>query len=146
MMRFTVFGKPEGKARARVPRRGHAYTPDKTRAYEEMVQLAFREQCWGEVPFTAGIPVKVSIIAFYAVPQSASRKMRERMKNNEIAPTVKPDWDNVGKIVCDALNGVAWHDDAQVVDAHVEKRYGIEPMVCVVIEPIKEGETHEAFL
>jgi Holliday junction resolvase RusA-like endonuclease len=59
---------------------------------------------------------------------------------------VKPDWDNVGKIVCDALNGVAWHDDAQIVDAHVEKRYGIEPMVCVVIEMAGEDETHEALL
>jgi len=142
-MRFVVFGKPEGKARPRMTRSGHAYTPENTRAYEEAVRLAYRQNCAGELPYEVGVPLRVSILAFYAVPKSANKRTRERMKNNELSPTMKPDWDNVGKIVCDALNGLAWHDDAQIVDARVEKRYGLTPMVCVKIEPIEEGATHE---
>lgn len=60
---------------------------------------------------------------------------RERMVIGQVVPTVKPDWDNVGKIVCDALNGIAWHDDAQVTQATVRKLYGPVPMVTVVIQP-----------
>ena len=44
---------------------------------------------------------------------------------------VKPDWDNIGKIVCDALNGSAYKDDAAITDATVCKRYGTRPCVAV---------------
>lgn len=129
-------GKPEGKARPRIVN-GHAYTPERTQAYEEMVRAAYRTMC-GEEAFEPKLPIKVSILAFYAVPKSAPESLKAKMRNNEIRPTTKPDWDNVGKIVCDALNGLAWHDDAQVVEAFVEKRYGITPMVCVRIEEAKD--------
>ncbi|MEA4928399.1 MAG: RusA family crossover junction endodeoxyribonuclease [Candidatus Limiplasma sp.] len=130
-MRFTVFGKPTGKARPRVAGR-HAYTPGRTRAYEALVQAAFLENNPDVTPLHG--PVQVDILAFYPIPKSCCKALQVRMQNNEVAPTVKPDWDNVGKIVCDALNGLAWKDDAQIVDAHVVKRYGVTPMVCVKIE------------
>lgn len=145
MKQFTVFGKPEGKARPRVTR-NHAYTPERTRAYEEMVRVAYLQGCGSETIIPAGIPVTVDILAFYAVPKSAPKKLQAQMRNNKVRPLVKPDWDNVGKIVCDALNGLAWHDDAQVVEAHVEKRYGLTPMVCVRIEEMSSepnGGNHQ---
>ncbi len=144
-MKFTVFGKPEGKARPRMTRSGHTYTPEQTKLYEERVRLAFRQSNPGIRPIGGG-PVRVDILAFYAIPKSASKKLQAAMRNNELTPVVKPDWDNVGKIVCDALNGVAWLDDAQVAEAHVEKRYGITPMVCVRIDPIEEGCGNETQL
>jgi len=36
---------------------------------------------------------------------------------------VKPDWDNIGKLVCDALNRVVYRDDSQITKATVLKRY-----------------------
>jgi Holliday junction resolvase RusA-like endonuclease len=33
----------------------------------------------------------------------------------------KVDWDNLAKLVCDALNGIAWHDDSQIVLAMAGK-------------------------
>jgi Holliday junction resolvase RusA-like endonuclease len=33
----------------------------------------------------------------------------------------RSDWDNIGKLVSDALNGVFWEDDRQVIDARVMK-------------------------
>ena len=132
-MRFTVFGKPEGKARPRVVK-GHAYTPEKTAAYEALVQAAFLAGNPGAQPLQGA--VQVEIIAFYAVPASASKAKKEQMRNNEVRPVTRPDWDNVSKAVCDALNGIAWKDDSQIVEARVEKRYGLTPMVCVKIEEV----------
>ena len=50
-----------------------------------------------------------------------------------IPPTKKPDADNVVKIICDALNDVAWADDAQITVLHFEKRYGAIPYAEVII-------------
>ena len=45
----------------------------------------------------------------------------------------KHDWDNIGKIVCDGLNGVAWHDDKQIFDGMVHKRFGDRPRTVVLV-------------
>ncbi|MBQ2175307.1 MAG: RusA family crossover junction endodeoxyribonuclease, partial [Alphaproteobacteria bacterium] len=37
--------------------------------------------------------------------------------------TVKPDLDNLTKALLDALNDIAWHDDAQIVDLQIRKEY-----------------------
>ena len=140
-MIFTIYGKPQGKGRPRFTRTGHAYTPDSTREYEDSVKMAYIAAEGRMIP--AGEPVTVDITAWYAIPKSAKGALRERMTNGELVPTVKPDWDNVGKIVCDALNGVAWHDDAQVAQATVRKVYGISPMVMVEITARTE-ELHDA--
>lgn len=133
-VKFTVFGAPQGKARPRVVRNGNrtvAYTPLETAVYEDTIKLEYQRQCGHKFP--AKTPLRVNILAFCPIPKSATKRTRQGMEAGEIYPTVKPDWDNVGKIVCDALNGIAYHDDAQVVSANVYKRYGVEPMVCCVI-------------
>ena len=38
-------------------------------------------------------------------------------------PITKPDVDKLSRAILDALKGVAWHDDAQVTDKVVRKRY-----------------------
>lgn len=77
-------------------------------------------------------PVAVRIEAVYGIPKSYSKKKRERALNGELAPTKKPDADNIAKVVCDALNGVAYVDDTQVIDLRVFKRFG-EPCVTISI-------------
>lgn len=56
-------------------------------------------------------------------------------------PITKPDWDNVGKIVSDALNGIAYRDDSQIVDARVVKRYSDNPMVKVSVWLTNDTDT-----
>ena len=60
-------------------------------------------------------PVIVTIDVYRPLPDSMSRRVRSE------PDTYKPDADNVGKLVMDALTGVAWADDSQVVDLHVRK-------------------------
>ncbi len=130
-MRFSIPGEPVGKARPRVVRNGsRTYTPEKTVNYEALVKVEFQRQ--GGRMMKDG-PVKMRVVAWYGIPRSASKRKQEAMRGGLIRPTKKPDCDNVAKIIADALNGLAWRDDSQVVSLHVEKRFGEIPGVEVEI-------------
>ena len=135
MVRFTVPGPPKGKARARTVRtRGgqtFSYTPEGTVLYENLVKISFSET--GEKPFDADQSLHVYMAAYYPIPRSASRKKKEEMSAGRIRPAKKPDIDNIIKSVLDALNGVAYHDDTQVVAVFAEKYYSDTPRVEVEI-------------
>lgn len=45
------------------------------------------------------------------------------IKNGQELPCKKPDIDNVIKIILDALNGIAYKDDCQVVEVIAVKKY-----------------------
>ena len=130
---FAVNGEPKGKGRPRFTKNGHAYTDDKTRQYESLVGLSYRNMADG-YKFTS--PVRVTVKAFHKPPKGKAKKVVEDMLNGYIRPTKKPDADNVAKIVLDGLNGIAWDDDTQVVEMMVSKYYGAEPFVGVIIEEI----------
>ena len=139
-IRFTIPGKPFGKQRPRVVNRGKfstAYTPKKTVQYENLVKLYYEQAAHGEM-FPEDAMLDVRIFAFYEIPKSTSKKRRADMLANKIRPTKKPDFDNIGKIICDSLNLVAYHDDSSVVDAQVRKFYSEQPRVVVSIKTIKE--------
>ena len=61
------------------------------------------------------------------------------MLDRVIRPTKKPDWDNIGKVVADSLNQVAYRDDAQVVDSQVRKFYSDQPRIEVTIQVATAG-------
>ena len=126
-MTFTIPGDPIGKERPRVVK-GHAYTPAKTKAYEDKVRWCFK-QAHGKL--IEG-PVAVAITAYHAIPRKASKAVREAMESGARLPLKKPDADNIAKAICDALNGIAYKDDSQIVALLVFKRFG-EPRVEVNI-------------
>lgn len=119
---FTVHREPKGKQRVRVTRSGHAYTPNDTTTYEGIVRAEYQVQVGNVEPFLGA--VEVEIMAFFEIPKSWSKKKKVEALYDRIRPTKKPDGDNIGKMICDALNGLAYKDDAQVVDLHVIKVYG----------------------
>lgn len=121
-MIFEVLGKPQGKGRPRFSTvNGHAiaYTPAATKDYENAIRTVYQSQC-GE-KFDG--PVSVVITADFDIPKSTKASDKEAMLKGWISPTKKPDADNIAKIVLDALNGIAYNDDAQVVELTVRKRY-----------------------
>lgn len=137
IIEFYVPSEPRGKERHRTGKYG-TYTPSKTVKYEKEIQKAFRSY-WDipELPFPAKTPVTVFIAAYYKIPKSESKKTKAKMVINKIRPTKKPDADNIAKIVMDALNGVAWKDDAQVVNLQVYKAYvPDEPYIHVILEDV----------
>ena len=127
---FTIHAAPVGKARPRVTTHG-TYTPKKTRDYEQLVRLEYAKQC-GE--YFGEKALIVDIIANYPIPKSKPKTIRQEMQPGKIRPTSKPDCDNIAKAVLDALNGIAYHDDSQVVCLCVGKWYSEMPCVIVSIK------------
>lgn len=131
--KLTIPGEPKGKGRPRFTKQGHTFTPDSTAAYEDSVRLAFRQAYPAAEPFDKGIPLSAHITAFFPIPKSSSRSRAADMERGAALPTKKPDCDNIAKIVLDALNGIAYHDDAQIAALTVIKSYSRDPRVEVEI-------------
>ena len=115
-VKFVVLGEPQGKGRPRFSKVGNhvqTRTPDETLIYENLIRSEYQRQC-GSARFQDEAQLDVRILAFYPVPTSVSKKKRRMMLDHEIRPGKKPDWDNIGKVVTDSLNQIAYRDDAQV--------------------------------
>lgn len=132
---FTVPGEPFGKQRPRHSRvSGTTYTPRETKEHEALILQEYRRQCGTKFP--EGSQLRITVTAVMGIPKSAPKSRRSAMISGEVRPTRKPDWDNIGKLVCDALNGVAYDDDKCICEAVVVKVYGDVPCVCVRLEDL----------
>lgn len=129
---FNVFGLPKGKARPRVTKTGHAYTPAATVAWENTIRLQMTHAMRSvELP-DGNLIVRMTF--FFQPPKSYAKKRRELLMNEGRPMPHKPDIDNLVKAVLDACNGIAYKDDAAVVEIDARKRYGEEDGVQVTIE------------
>lgn len=113
---FTVPGNPVPWRRALRRADGRSYTDPKRTAYKAKVMT--RAAVAG-VPKLKG-PVALTIRAWWACPKSYERA-REPFAGGPM--TSPKDADNVAKGIMDALNGLAYKDDGQVVELHVYKRW-----------------------
>lgn len=141
-MMFTVPGEVVGKQRPKFSTfNGHAvaYTPQKTVNYENLVKLMYTEQV-EEAPYDKSAQLCAVIQAYFPIPKSTSKKNRELMLGGYLRPTKKPDSDNIAKSVLDALNGIAFYDDSQIVSLEVKKLYSDTPRVQVYIEELYKHE------
>ena len=136
---ISLVGPPQGKGRARAfLRGGHIghYTPEETRTYEGMIRTQAMEAMGARPPVDE--PVEFVLRAVFPVPASWSQKKRDRAITGEILPGKKPELDNIAKAWNDALNGVAYRDDSLICRMTLDKRYGAQPLVAVVIRPFGE--------
>ena len=134
MIEFTVNGSPVPKQRPRISGR-MAYTPKKTKDYEERVLRAFLSSYNEQMPaYGEEIPVRACIEVVLGIPKSFSKTKRSQAISGELVPiNRKGDVDNFAKSVLDALNGYAYADDCQVTTLLIWKRYGEDPHVAVKI-------------
>lgn len=129
---FHVAGAAIGKGRPRFARRGAhviAYTPEKTKAYESEIKAAASAAMAGSQVITGA--VHIDIVIHVEPPASWSKKRRAEALGDAVYPIGKPDIDNVTKGILDAMNGIVYADDKQVVQMTVAKRY-FEPAGVVV--------------
>ena len=135
-MKIIINEKPKGKQRPRHTKYGITYTPKETKDYEDLIKIEAIRQCRKElIPEWEG-EVKIKIIANFEPPKSVSKKKRQELLES-VGYTHKPDWDNIGKMVCDALNGVAYKDDSQIGCALVFKNYAEKDSLEIEIEYIE---------
>ena len=137
MATFTVPGEPTGKARPIVTKSGYAFTPQKTVLYENLIKLEFERQC-GDAMYPKPTPIELEVFAYYSIPKSTSKKKQKLMRSGKIRPIKPCDIDNLIKCVSDALNGIAYDDDSQIVRCYGEKFYGEEPRIIVGVREWKD--------
>lgn len=132
---FTVEGPPQGKGRPRFRRAGNfvtTYTDQKTKTYEATIK-AWAQRAIGSGSPLEG-PLSVDLYIRMGVPASTTKKRTEACLQNAELPTKKPDIDNIIKAYLDAMNGIVYKDDTQVVRLSAKKGYSLVPGVdvCVV--------------
>lgn len=135
-MIFEILGEPMGKQRPRFVRVGNftrTYTPKETINYENWVKLSY--QSFGGENF-GDVAIKMEINIYCKIPKFFSKVKREQAIDGKIFPQKTPDIDNCCKIIFDALNGIAYKDDKQIVELKATKRYSEKERVVVRIEKI----------
>lgn len=131
-IKITLPGEPRGKGRPRFGN-GRTYTPDATRRYEDALRKVASEEARGRRPMEG--PLSVSIEARMPIPTSWRIRAKEAARAGDVRPTGKPDADNLMKVI-DALNGIVWRDDSQIVEARVVKIYSEKPALVIDVRPI----------
>lgn len=137
MIELTIPGEPVAAGRPRFSTAGgfaRAYDPPKSRQYKKYIQT-LAESVKPAEPLE--MPLTVTIKAYMGIPKSKPRKWREAAAIGLQMPTKKPDADNIARCVTDAVNGVLWRDDSQIVRLTVSKHYSDEPRVEVTITDYK---------
>lgn len=102
---------PKGKERPRF-NNGHVYTSPAQFEHEHQIRKAWIDE-HGIEPVASSCPVAVIVSFTKPLPKSVKTPR----------PWIlKPDIDNLAKSVLDALNGVAYVDDAQIVRLQATKQ------------------------
>lgn len=131
---LEIPGEPVAKGRPKFTTIGgfaRAYTPKKTERYEDTVKY-FARRAWTADPLV-GVAIEATITAYRSVPTSLSKAKRAAALSGTLRPISRPDWDNYGKIVCDALNGIVFADDAAITDCITRKRYSDQPRMEILL-------------
>ncbi|MGN7167938.1 RusA family crossover junction endodeoxyribonuclease [Paenibacillus cellulositrophicus] len=136
MIQFVVYGEPVAQGRPRASTAGgfvKLYDPTKSRDYKDYVRLAAAEYA---PPSLLEGPIGMMLTIYRSMPKSFSKRKAAAAEAGEIRPTSKPDVDNYLKGVKDALKGVIWKDDSQVVEVFAQKRYSGRPRIEVKIKDL----------
>ncbi|QEU46188.1 RusA family crossover junction endodeoxyribonuclease [Schleiferilactobacillus harbinensis] len=139
MIRIEVPGPAVAQGRPRATAAlGHVrlYDPPKSRAYKQTVAIYARQAMGQRLPTKRAVACHLWI--YRPIQQSESKHRRDLKASGFIRPAVKPDVDNVFKSVTDACTGIVWHDDNQIVEAHIVKQYSDRPRVVLEVEEFEE--------
>ena len=119
--KFRIVGEIHTKQRPRATVQGnHArvYTPATTIHYENYIKSEYQRQCpdihFGDKPLIA------TVFAYFKPAGELSKFESEAYR---VACLNKKDCDNIAKTVLDALNGIAYNDDRQIVQLEIAKNY-----------------------
>lgn len=131
---LKIYGNPKAQARPRFFRRGNfvgTYEPKDSKGWKESIQLQAIAQ---KVEFLQGA-LSMSLHFFFMKPKSMPKKIYYHVK--------KPDLDNCVKACKDALKGICYRDDSQIVRLIAEKEYNAQPGVIIDIWEMEDGQQHE---
>lgn len=82
------------------------------------------------LPFLKHVPLELRAVFFFEKPKAAPK--------SRVYPVVKPDCDKLARSIFDALEGIIYEHDAQIVRVVGEKRYGVPERTEVTVSEFKE--------
>ena len=103
MISFVVNAEPLPQPRPRFGF-GRAYQPKKIVEYKAQISQAAKIAMSGRELMTGAVQLSIKLYRKFVV---TSRRFG--------------DFDNLAKAICDALNGIVYKDDSQIISCHVEK-------------------------
>ena len=132
---FHMGLRPVPKERAQIVRRegelgASGYTPARTKVFSAMVTEIVKRAFAGRAPLDE--PVELEMVFAMEVPKSWPKWRRAAALEGSVAPTGRPDMDNLEKALLDAFNGMLFADDALVVARHARKIYARQAHIRVV--------------
>jgi len=134
---FKVFGNPVAQGRPRFFRKGDfvgCYDPKTSKSWKETIKwqaietLSSKSGKYDPVVHITQGAITMTLNFILPRPKSLPKKVIHHIK--------KPDLDNLAKAVKDALKGIAYRDDSQIVSLIVTKEYGEQTGVMVTIMEI----------
>ena len=136
---FFIKGKPKAKQSVKFTRKGIKYTPGDIKEYANWVRLCFLNSfpAWSALEFKDK-SLKVELNVYMAIPKGFSKKKFAKALKGELRPIVKPDCDNIAKNINDALNGLLYPDDKQIVSLTVNKFYSVTEGVNVKVGALND--------
>lgn len=139
---FTVDGVPVAQGRPRFAAAGGhviAYDPPKSKDYKRLIGYLAKRHA--PIEPVLG-PVRFSLKIFLPIPKSCSKEKHRQAEQGIIRPTKKPDVSNILKGVEDALKGIFYKDDSQIVEYGViGKWYSDKPRIEVAMEVLNSGKS-----
>ena len=133
-----VLGDPVAQGRPRFSRQGgfvKAYDPAKSRDYKSYVRMIAAQHA-PVTPVEGAIEFSLRI--YRAIPKGMPKYKREAAKEGRLRPVTKPDVSNVLKGVEDALKGVWYKDDSQIVEYGVlGKWYDDRPRIEIMMRELE---------
>lgn len=142
---FEVVGKPRPQPRPRFAKHtGHAYKSKSAAAYETAFRRAAMQLLQGtnfSVP-GANFDVEVHMVYYLARPKS---HFRGNKFGNPLRPSATRvsrmggDLDNYIKFTMDALKGIIFEDDKQVIELHAKKAIAQDGIPKTVVKVISDG-------
>lgn len=134
LMEIVVYGEPTPQGRPRFTKTGHTYDPERSRNYKQLVRFWVTQHLkkiddWK--PFENALCVDLTF--FVGIPSSWTKKKRIGASVGKIRPISKKlgDLDNMVKCVTDAISGLVYVDDSQIVNLGASKYYSDTPR-CVL--------------
>lgn len=109
------------------------YTPDKIKEYEKLVRERFLEETQNS-RFAEDALLEIYITVLAKMPKGATPEEQARMFNGRANNAKTPDLNKITKIVCEALEGVAYKDTVQITKVPAIKAWSVYPSVWVTIE------------
>lgn len=130
-MRFTVLGTPIPQGSTKAFNRkggGHPIVTADNPATKPWRRLVAAAAMQAGVPMVSPeTPMAVGVVFCFERPASAKKRRY---------PTVRPDLDKLVRSCLDALTGIAWVDDAQVVALNVSKAYSSPARAEIEVYPL----------